>query len=64
MKKLNKQEKMLNKYKIENEYLKKQIISSDAKASRVVKQTEMSVNELMTDLATEEELKSEQHKKK
>ncbi|MED3069920.1 DUF2325 domain-containing protein [Bacillus thuringiensis] len=62
-KKFNKQEKMLNKYKMENEHLKKQKISSDAKASRVVKQTEMSVNELMTDLATEEEIKSEQHKK-
>ncbi|PGU00101.1 DUF2325 domain-containing protein [Bacillus cereus] len=61
-KKFNKQEKMLNKYKMENEHLKKQKISSDAKASRVVKQTEMSVNELMTDLATEEEIKSEQHK--
>ncbi|MCU4715915.1 DUF2325 domain-containing protein [Bacillus cereus] len=62
-KKFNKQEKMLNKYKMENEHLKKQKISSDAKASRVVKQTERSVNELMTDLATEEEIKSEQHKK-
>ncbi|MEH7458064.1 DUF2325 domain-containing protein [Bacillus sp. JJ1127] len=61
-KKLNKQEKLLNKYKLENEHLKKQIISSDAKASRVVKQTERSVNELMSDLATEEEIKSEQHK--
>lgn len=49
---------------MENEHLKKQKISSDAKASRVVKQTERSVNELMTDLATEEEIKSEQHKKK
>ncbi|BCC50590.1 MULTISPECIES: DUF2325 domain-containing protein [Bacillus cereus group] len=61
-KKFHKQEKLLNKYKLENEHLKKQIISSDAKASRVVKQTERSVNELMSDLATEEEIKSEQHK--